>query len=74
MPVASSTYVVDAHAQHDGRSYVTETHTLTTGGQVVLRYLASAGADYAAIMAARVGQIDAHLAEAELDALLGNGS
>ena len=65
MPVASSSYVADAHTQIDGRRYVRETHTLTAGDPVIVDYLAPVGADYAAIMAARVAQINESLAERE---------
>lgn len=71
MPVASSSYVADAHTQVDGRRYVTETHVLTAGEPVVVQYLAPVGSDYAAIMAARVPQINAQLAESEAQQIIG---
>lgn len=73
MPVQSSSYVADAHAQIDGRRYVTETHTLTAGEPVIVQYLAAVGADYAGIMAARVPSINASLAEAEAEQIIGAG-
>ena len=70
MPVASSSYVLDGHTQADGRRYVRETHTLTVGDPVIVDYLAAVGADYAAIMAARVAQINESLAEAEANEVI----
>lgn len=69
MTISSSTFTV-GHAQPDGRSYVVETHTDHLGAQHRVEYLASAGADYAAIAAARVPQLESQLAEAEAAALL----
>jgi hypothetical protein len=73
MPVASNSYVADAHTQADGRRYVTETHVLTAGAPVVVSYLAAVGADYAAIMAARVDQINESLAEQEAQQIIEAG-
>ncbi len=70
MPVASSSYVIDAHTQVDGRQYVRETHTLTAGDPFVANYLAAVGADYAAIMAARVAKINESLAETEANEVI----
>ena len=70
MGVVSSTYVVDNHAQIDGRRYVVETHTLNVGNPVVIEYLAAVDADYGSILSARVAQIDASLAETEADQII----
>jgi hypothetical protein len=69
MAIVSSTHVV-AHAQIDGRRYVTETHTDSDGGVHVVEYLAAVGADYVAIRTARAGQIAEQLAAQEADAIL----
>lgn len=65
MPVISSSYALDAHAQADGRRYVREVHTLTVGGPYERSYLAAVGADYQSIMDERVPRINAALAERE---------
>lgn len=65
MPVVSTSYAVDAHTQADGRRYVTETYVLSVGDPVRRTYLAPAGADYQAIMLARVLLLNAALAERE---------
>lgn len=71
MPVVSSSYTLDPHTQVDGRRYVTETHTLNAGGPVVVTYLAAVGEDYAAVMTARVAQINDMLAAQEAEEILG---
>ena len=60
MPVTSSSYTV-GNAQKDGRSYVTETHTLQVGAPVIVEYLAAVGTDYTAVMNGRVPIINAQL-------------
>lgn len=70
MPVASSSYVADAHTQPDGRRYVTETHVLTVGAPVIVQYLAAVGADYNSIMSSRAQQINADLAEQEAQQII----
>jgi hypothetical protein len=65
MSVASSSFVVDAVVQTDGRRFVRETHVLTVGAPYLVEYLAAVGADHAAIMAARVARINERLASAE---------
>ena len=70
MPVVSSSYALDGHAQSDGRRYVRETHVLNAGDPVIVDYLAAVGADYAAIMAARVTQINESLADAEANGVI----
>ena len=71
MPVTNSSYVLDGHTQADGRIYVTETHTLSVGNPMVIMYLAAVGADYNAIMNARVAGINEQLAEEEADKEIG---
>lgn len=71
MPVVASAYALEAHAQVDGRVWVTETHTLSAGAPVLHTYLADPQANHQAIMEARVAAIDAQLAEAEADAVIG---
>lgn len=65
MPVSNSTYVVEAHAQIDGRRYVRETHTDGTGTQHVVDYLAAVGTDYAAVLVVHAQQLEQQLADAE---------
>lgn len=73
MPILTSTHTA-SHAQVDGRRYVTEQHTDDLGAVVVVEYLAAADADYVAIRTARAAQINEALAEAEAQALIGNGA
>lgn len=70
MPIVSSTHSV-AHAQIDGRRYVTEQHTDDLGNVLTVEYLAADDADYVAIRTARALQINDQLAEAEAEALIG---
>jgi hypothetical protein len=62
--ITSSSYVLD-HIQIDGRREVIESHTLNVGPTKIVRYLASIGIDYAAIMSARVPLLNAALADDE---------
>jgi len=73
MTIASSSFVVDALAQRDGRMWITETHLDATVGPLTFAYLAANGNNAAAVMNARVAQINAGLADAEFEALLGAG-
>lgn len=69
----SSSYIVDAHTQADGRRYVTEAFVDDAGGAHSKMYLAPAGwaaAEYEAHLAAAAARIDEQLAEAEFDQLL----
>ncbi len=68
--IVTSTKLVDAAAQIDGRKYVRESHTDTAGGVTVAIYLAEVGADYDAIMAARASLIEEQLAQEEFNKLL----
>lgn len=70
MGIASSTYQVDAHTQVDGRSYVREAHTLTTGETINVEYLAEAGADYQSIMDARATELSEALAAQEFEGII----
>lgn len=74
MPVASSSFALDGHAQADGRRYVVETHSLTVGAAIKLTYLAAAGADYTNVMNARVAGINEGLAENEFNVCLSAGT
>lgn len=69
MAVVSSTHTV-GHEQVDGRSYVTERHTDSTGAVHVREYLAEPGADYAAIRDARAAVISEALADNETSQVL----
>jgi hypothetical protein len=70
MPIVSSTHVV-GHAQEDGRSYVTETHTDDAGAVLNVVYLAAVGTDYVAVRDARALTLSEQLAEQEASDLLG---
>lgn len=64
MAIVSSTHTV-GHEQVDGRRYVVELHTDSTGAVHMREYLAAAGADHAAIRDARAALLSVELAEAE---------
>ena len=69
MPIVSSTYEV-GHAQRDGKRYVTEYHTDSTGFVHRIEYGPMAdGTDYQSIMQARAAQIAEQLAQQEADSL-----
>lgn len=70
MPITSSTFTVDSQAQKDGRKYVYERHVVNTGEVLTPSYLAAAGADYTAIMNARVARLNEQLADSEFEATL----
>ena len=52
--------------QKDGRTYVKEVHIDHAGNAHEVEYLADAGVDVEAVMAARVAEIEARLKQAEL--------
>jgi hypothetical protein len=62
--ITGSSYTL-GYLQVDGRRYVIEIHTLNVGAAKIVQYLAAAGANYDAIMAARVPLINAALADDE---------
>jgi hypothetical protein len=64
MAVTSSVLAQES-TQKDARRWVTETHTLTGGATVPVRYLLAAGADANAIMTARAPIIAAQAVEDE---------
>lgn len=64
MAVTNSS-LIPGHAQIDGRRWVRETHALAVGAPVIVDYIAAGGADYAAIMTARVAAINAQLQSQE---------
>lgn len=68
MPIDSSSYAVDAHAQRDGRRYVTELHTDSTGEVHRVDYGPVHEVDYEAIMIERAALLSAQLADAEAQA------
>ncbi len=70
MPVQSSSYVVK-HGEPDGSRFVVETHVLTTGENVEMRYIAAASADLSANMLAHAAQIGVQLADAEAATIIG---
>lgn len=75
MPIVSSTCRIDAHEQRGGGRYVVELHT-DDSGQVhqIGPYVAADEAQAQARLAAHALEIDEHLAEAEAQALLGDGN
>lgn len=60
--------ILEDRAQVDGRRHVRERHTDHLGQTYEVSYMAEAGADVAATMAARVPILEAQLAELELAA------
>ena len=74
MPIVASSFVLAPAPESDGRSYVTEMHIDQYDVPYPIEYLADVGADYNAIMVARATQISADLVQAELNAVLGNGT
>jgi len=64
--IVSSVLDADEHAQADGRTWVRETHTDHLGLEYVYSYLAAAGTDTNAVMAARVATIDGYLTRNEI--------
>jgi hypothetical protein len=74
MPVVSSSYVAEGHAQADGRVWVRETHTDSAGGVHVFDYLRGPGMDSDAIMAARISQVNDALVQAEINGVLSDGA
>lgn len=69
MPIVSSVHSV-GHEQVDGRRYVVEQHTDSTGAVHVREYLAGT-VDYTAIRNARAALLEAELAENEVDQVTG---
>ena len=75
MPIISSTYTIDAHAQADGSHRVTETHTWDTGDpQTVIEYgpIQTGGFDLQAIADARATRLEVSAAEAEAEQIIGS--
>lgn len=70
MSIVSSTFILDAHTQADGRKYVQEVHTDSTGTVHTFNYLAQVGENYAAVMAARAVQLEIDLAEREAEEIV----
>ena len=68
MAIVSSSYVVGI-PQSDGRCFVTEFHTDSTGRVHSIEYGPVPVIDYAAVMAARAVQISEDMAAAEAEAL-----
>lgn len=72
MPIVSSTYTTDAHAQTGGGRWTIERHTDNTGlVHTVGPYLWDEVSNRDTLLAARAAQIDAQLAEAEAEQLMG---
>jgi hypothetical protein len=74
MTIASSSFVVDALPQKDGRVWITETHVDATVGPLTFAYLAANGSNATTVMNARVAQINAGLADAEFEKIVSNGA
>ena len=71
MPITSSVYTTDAHAQGSGARWTIERHTDSTGRvHTAGPYLWDGVANRDALMAARAAQLDVQLAEAEAESLL----
>lgn len=63
MPIITSTYTQDAHAQQDGSVYTTERHIDSEGQDYQYLYACPVGMNPDTVMAARRAQLDAKLAE-----------
>lgn len=71
MSIVSSTAIIDAHAQDGAGHYVVERHTDDAGVvHQIGPWLAPAGFDVAARVAARALEINEQMAEAEADAVM----
>lgn len=73
MPVTNS-QITEDRAQADGRRWVTESHTLSTGDVRKVTYLADAGLDAPQVMASRVPAINAAMVEEEFGRLVSHVS
>src|SRR5574340_624884 len=67
MPIQSSTYTLGA-VQKDGKTWVREAHTDSTGAVIYVDYAAALATDYQSVMTARVPQINERLADEEMRA------
>jgi hypothetical protein len=56
--VITSSEIIEIRPQRDGRNYVTERHVDSVNGELRFVYLAEAGADLQAALAARAAQLD----------------
>lgn len=65
----TSSQIESIRPQIDGSSYVTERHTVSSGPDVVVEYLAAAGLDMNAVMTERAARIQADLQSREAIAL-----
>ncbi len=70
MAIVSSSYILDAPTEKDGRRYVTETHTDSIGVVHTVTYLAAVGVDHTATMNARAITIAEQLADQEFQELI----
>ena len=73
MTIASSSFVVDALPQKDGRVWITETHVDSVAGPLMFAYLAADTTNATAVMNDRAVQLEDQLAEAEFEVLI-NGA
>jgi len=75
MPIVSSSYTIDAHAQGDGGHYVMESHTDNLGVVRRIQYHLPAGqgaTEADALLAMHAANLDAQLAESEAEQLIGS--
>ena len=72
MTITSSTFAAGP-AQIDSRVWITETHVDSVAGPLLFAYLAANTTNAATVLAARVPQINAGLADAEFEAII-NGA
>ena len=70
MPIISS-IIAEDQAQADGRRTIREVHTDHLGREHWVQYRAASDTDVNAVMLARVPSIDADLAEAEIEKIIG---
>lgn len=69
-----SSLVAIGHPQADGRRYITETHIDVIGDRHVIEYGPVPALDYAVTLAARAAQLDAQLADEELQHCIDSGT
>lgn len=72
MAIVSSVVTPDNHQQIDGRTYVVEIHTDSTGATHRFEYLAEVGTNYQSVADARALALAEQLAESEFEVLIGS--
>jgi len=73
MPITSSQYAIDAHAQANGSHYVTETYTSSDGRVITQKYLLPAGqgaTEAQVLLDAREAGLNTLLAQQEAESVI----